>query len=159
MSYIDDLIKSIKEIDSDSLSNDIKSETTNSIIESQSSYYWLRVHLKEDFNKVINSGDIIEVIWEPSGEKLKTTFIAYDKKLSKHDDIIDVVNYQKEEDILSPILMVEESDILDKEDKIPFIRKLFKNYKWFSEEVFRTSDLKFYNLTGDYFLDYVYSDF
>lgn len=160
MSLLENLIEQIKKIeveniDFNKLSNPERVEIKT--IDKGSSYIWIRVYLKENFDKKSNIGDDFKIIWNLSGEELECKFITFGKK-GRNSDWEDIVNYEKEFDESVMIMMVDE-DFIKRGDNIPFIRSLFPNYKWYEESVFRTDELKFYNKTSDFFLDYTFVQF
>ena len=72
--YREQLLESIKDIDTTSDWNYEEGSTTK-IIEEQKVYFWIRVFLKEEDNN-IQAGDNITIKYTPSGETLTTQFIA-----------------------------------------------------------------------------------
>lgn len=154
MSLYDSLVEQIKGIDIEKIGNGIVDKVN--IIDTHKSYIWIRVHLRSDFINSSKLGDDFKIIWDETGEELECKFITFGKK-GRNSDWEDIINYEKEFDESIMILMVDEE--LIKSDNIPFIRSLFPNYKWYTESVFRTDSLKFYNKTSDLFLEYTFIQF
>jgi hypothetical protein len=140
-SYYDDAIEEIKKIDTSELSDDVDNTPVSKVIEKQKVYFWIRLYInKEDDN--IKPGDDIIIKWKPSGETLKTIFIAYGKKGLEKDHVDQVINYDLEEDERILSLMVD-TDEVNNSDKIPFIRTLFKTSYHYEYQLVKRTDLVF----------------
>lgn len=156
-SYLDDIVESIKSIDTDKLSDDVDNSPSSKVIEEQKIYFWIRLYLKEE-NPNVGIGDDIIIKWKPSGEELKTKFIAYGKKgLDKdHDD--EVTHYVNDDDKRVLSLMID-TKMVNFNDEIPFIRTLFKTGYHYEYQLVKRNELVFINEKNNIELDYYDCDF
>ena len=145
------LKKIVEEIDLDEINWDDEQEVKIEIEESKI-YVWIRVYLKDE-DPNIEIGDTINIEYEPSGEKIETKFIAYNKKGIDKDIADQIQNYDPEDDKKSIVLMVDE-DIVNKGEDIPFLRTLFTFSKHYEEQVYRRTDLVLSIEGKDIILDY-----
>ncbi len=158
MGRFDNLVEQIKTIDVDTVNNwSNKTEPEMKVIEQQRVYFWIRLFLKEEDNS-IQPGDNITIKYTPSGEKLNTQFIYYDKKGIMKDHNEEIVNYTGEDDKKVLCLMIDEGYVNTSND-IPFIRTLFKSGRYYEESVYRRSELVFINDKTGKYLDYFDCDF
>jgi hypothetical protein len=157
LDYRDQLLEKIKEIDTTDLSDDVDKSSIFKVIEEQKIYFWIRLYIKEvDLNTKI--GDIIEIKYLPSGEKLDTTFICYGKKGLEKDHNDEVTNYNPEDDQKVICLMIDQK-MVDYNDDIPFIRSLFKTGIHYEYQLIRRDELLFSNKRSGFILDYYDCDF
>lgn len=159
MGRYDSLVEQIKTIDTEVV-KDWESNTDPSmkVVEEQKVYIWIRLYLKNESN--VETGDDIVINYTPSGEKLSTKFICYDKtSLTKdHDDLEKIVNFNPEDDKKILCLMVDQ-DRINKGTDIPFIRTLFKSGIHYQYQLVRRSDLLFINSRTGETLDYFDCDY
>lgn len=155
MGRFDNLIEKIKTINTDTIEKwDENSQPTSNILEKQRVYIWIRLYLKEESSK-IKIGDDISMVYRPSGEKLSTKFICYDKTtLTKdHDDLEKITNFNPEDDKKILCLMVDE-DIINKGEEIPFIKTLFKTSHHYQYQLVKRDELVFINERTNEILEY-----
>jgi hypothetical protein len=146
MGRYDSLVEQIRTIDTNNIENwDEVSNPISNVIEKQQVYIWIRLYLKEESSN-IQIGDDISMVYKPSGEKLLTKFICYDKTtLNKdHDDMEKVINFNPEDDKKVLCLMADE-EIINKGENIPFIKTLFKTSRHYQYQLVRRDDLVFIN--------------
>lgn len=155
--YREQLLEKLKNIDIESLSDDIEIVSTSKIIEEQKVYFWIRLYLNQEDDN-IQFGDDISIKWEPSGEELVTKFICYGKLGLEKDHNGEVVNYNPEDDKRILCLMVDEK-VVNFSDDIPFIRTLFKTGYHYEYQLIRRDDLSFINKRNGFMLDYYDCDF
>jgi len=155
--YREQLLEKLKNIDIDSLSDDIEIVSTSKIIEEQKVYFWIRLYLNQEDDN-IQFGDDVSIKWEPSGEELVTKFICYGKLGLEKDHNGEVVNYNPEDDKRILCLMVDEK-VVNFSDDIPFIRTLFKTGYHYEYQLIRRDDLSFINKRNGFMLDYYDCDF
>lgn len=155
--HYDSIIEQIKNIDTDKLSDDVDNSPSSKVIEEQKIYFWIRLYLKEE-NPNVGIGDDIIIKWKPSGEELKTKFIAYGKKgLDKdHDD--EVTHYVNDDDKRVLSLMID-TKMVNFNDEIPFIRTLFKTGYHYEYQLVKRNELVFINEKNNIELDYYDCDF
>jgi len=155
--YLDDIVETIKSIDTKNLSDDIDNSPLSKVIEEQKVYFWIRLFLKEE-DPNINIGDDIVIEWVPTGEKLETKFIAWGKKGFDKDGGDEITSYSSEDDKKVLSLMID-TKMVNFNDNIPFIRTLFKTGYHYQDTIFRRSELLFVNKRNGMILDYFDSDF
>lgn len=157
MTNYDSIIEQIKNIDTDNLTDDVDNSPSSKVIEEQKIYFWIRLYLKEENPNVLIGDDII-IKWKPSGEELKTKFIAYGKKgLDKdHDD--EVTHYVNEDDKRILSLMID-TKMVNFNSEIPFIRTLFKTGYHYEYQLVKRNELVFINKKNNIELDYYDCDF
>jgi len=149
VNYYDSLVDQLKDFDTSDMSDKVDQGTTNSIIENQRTYLWIRLYLKDEVSD-LKIGDMFEMSYE--GECLSCQFIAFGKNNS-NIDYNNLINYDPEDDKNQLCLMFDQ-DVLTSE--IPFLRSLFRSTPYFQYQVYRRDDLKFVNKrTND---SYVYMD-
>lgn len=133
------LLEQIKNIDVDNTDFSNYSDTPiYKEIEKSKSYFWIRVYLSEEVD--ITPGDDITIKYVNSGEKLNTKYVCFSKKNIISNEI-NINKYDSEDDTKVLCLMVDEDKINHHSDDIPFIRKLFRNSRYFDYELFKTNDL------------------
>ena len=155
--YQEYLIEQIKNIDLSNIDytnvnfEELQRETIKSKI-----YFWTRVYISNEIN--IQPDDDVSITYTYSGEKLMTKFICYSKKgvISDNNTII---QFDNEDDKKVLCLMVDEDKINNDSEDIRFIRRLFKNSKYFSYEILRRADLVIKNETQNYIIEYYDIDF
>lgn len=154
--YIDSLIEEIKNINTDEshfqsvISSDDRITETK-VIESQKMYFWIRLFINEECSD-IELGDDITISWTPTGEELITKFTAYGKTgLSKDNG--GIINYNSEDDNRVLCLMID-SEKINFNDEIPFIRTLFKTGYHFEYQLVKRSELLFTNNRTNEVLSY-----
>jgi hypothetical protein len=157
MGRYDNLVEKIKTINTEeikdwysNMGNDMK------IVEEQKVYIWIRLYLKEESD--VEVGDDIVITYTPSGEKLETKFIYYDRKGVMKDHEEEIVNYTGEEDKKVLCLMVDQERI-NKGTDIPFIRTLFKSGIHYQYQLVKRSELLFINTRTSETLDYFDCDY
>jgi len=156
-SIYEELIDQVKEIDTDDLNDDIDQSPQTDIVEGQKVYFWIRLYTKEEVDNV-KEGDEFKITYK-GDESLEVQFIAYGKKNITRDVLDDIINYDPEDDRKCLCLMVDEDRIKNQSSDIPFIRTLFKTSPFYEHQVYKKSDLKFYNKrTGEYYT-YIDVDF
>jgi hypothetical protein len=150
--YLDDLVETIKSIDTENLSDDIDNSPLSTVIEEQRVYFWIRLFLKEE-DPNINIGDDIVIEWAPTGEKLETKFIAFGKKGFDKDGGDEITSYSSEDDKKVLSLMID-TKMVNFNDDIPFIRTLFKTGYHYQDILFKRSELLFINKRNGMILNY-----
>lgn len=155
--YLDEIIQSIKSIDTTNLKDDMDINPISRIIEEQKVYFWIRLFLKNEDNN-IELGDDVVIEWLPTGEKLQTKFIAWGKMGFDRDGDGEIASYSIEDDKKVLSLMIDTSMVNFNND-IPFIRTLFKTGYHYQDTVFKRSDLLFINNSNGVILDYYDCDF
>lgn len=154
MGRYDNLIEKIKTIDTDSVKEwaSTNNPVTN-LVEKQRIYIWIRLYLKEECQD-LQIGDDFKITYTPSGEYLDCKFICFDKtSLTKeHDSLEKVANFNPEDDKKVLCLMLDEDDL--KNDSVSFIRTLFKNTRYYQEQVYKRSELTFVNKRNGINLEY-----
>lgn len=154
--YIDDIVESIKKIDTKNLTNDVE-EVKSVVIEEQRVYFWIRLYLKEEDTNV-KPGDDIVIEWVPTGEKLETKFIAWGKKGFDKDSGDQITSYTTEDDKKILSLMID-TKMVNFNDDIPFIRTLFKTGYHYEYQLVKRDELLFVNKSSGMVLDYFDCDF
>lgn len=166
--YREQLLESIRKIDTDGLSDEVDQTSSLKVVEEQKVYFWIRLYLKEeDLNLEI--GDDIVITYDPLAslgkeivsdykEELVTKFVCYSKKgLDRnHDD--ELVNYSNEDDNKIICLMVDER-VVNFGEGINFIRTLFKTGRHYEYQLVRRDELLFINKRNGIILDYYDCDF
>lgn len=131
-------------------------DTTNTKIDKQKVYFWIRVYLSEEAN--IEPGNDIEIKYVHSGETLLTKFICYSKvgggNVSYKDGEPIITNYNTEDDKKCLCLMVDEERINYDSEDIPIIRKLFRIGRHYDYVLLKRNELLLTNLDNDESLDY-----
>jgi len=155
--HYDSIIEQIKNIDTEKLSDDVDNSPSSKVIEEQKIYFWIRLYLKEE-NPNVAIGDDIIIKWKPSGEELKTKFIAYGKKGLDKDNDNEVINYVSEDDKRVLSLMID-TKMVNFNDEIPFIRTLFKTGYHYEYQLVKRNELVFINEKSNIELDYYDCDF
>lgn len=156
-SYLDDIVESIKSIDTEKLSDDVDKTPKSTVTEEQKVYFWIRLFLKEE-DPNVNIGDDITIEWTPTGEKLETKFIAFGKKGFDKDGGDEITSYSTEDDKKVLSLMID-TKLVNFNDDIPFIRTLFKTGYHYQDTIFKRSELLFVNKRTNMILDYFDCDF
>jgi hypothetical protein len=159
MSRYDNLVSQIRSIEVEQIKDwNSNTDPAMKVVEEQKVYIWIRLYLKEESN--IEIGDDIFMTYTPSGEKLETKFICYDKtSLSKdHDDLEKIINFNPEDDKKVLCLMVDQEKI-NKGTNIPFIRTLFKSSIHYQYQLLRRDELTFTNSRTGETLDYFDCDY
>jgi len=159
MGRYDNLVEQIKTINTEVVKDwDKNADPSSKVIEEQRVYIWIRLYLKKESD--VEVGDDVIMTYTPSGEKLETKFICYDKtSLSKdHDDLEKIVNFNPEDDKKVLCLMVDQ-DKINKGTDIPFIRTLFKVSIHYQYQLVRRSELLFINTRTGETLDYFDCDY
>lgn len=156
-SYLDELIESIKQIDTTDLSDDFSNDVTTNVVEEQKVYFWIRLYMKEE-DPNIQIGDDVSIEYTISGERLKTKFICYDKMGLSTDHQDEITNYNPEDNKKVLCLMVD-TNMVNYNDDIPFIRTLFKTSYHYDYQLVRRNELLFINDKNGMILDYFDVDF
>ena len=153
------LIEDIKKIDVNEIPSkfdtDNNQDILTKIIEEQKVYYWIRVFLKEEVS--ITPGNEIEMIWLPTGEKLKTIFSSYNK-LGLNNDTNHIIDANLEDDKKCLCLLVNIHDI-NYSNEIPFLRTLFKLGNHYDYQLIRRDELKLLNTSNNQVIDWFDIDF
>lgn len=132
--------------------DDIKTD----VVEQQKVYFWIRLYLKEESPET-KIGDDIVLTYTPSGEKLETKFICYEKEgIQKDND--GIVNWNAEDNKKVFCLMVDEQ-VINTSNTIPFIRTLFKNSRYYEYQLVRRDELVFINSRTNEKLEYFDCDY
>lgn len=152
LTLYDEIIESIKKIDTENVSDEIDSDLKVDIVEKQKIFFWIRVYLKDEISD-IQIGDIFNMKYVPLQEEISTKFIAFSKKNLNRDLDNVIINYEPEDDTKCLILMVDEDDV--KSDATKFLRTLFKTSPYYEYQVYRRSDLTFTNTRSNAVLDYI----
>jgi len=157
MGRYDNLVEQIKTIDTEVVKDWNKNtDPAMKVLEEQKVYIWIRLYLKEESN--VEVGDDIFITYTPSGEKLETKFIYYDKKGVMEDHDEEIVNYTGEENKKVLCLMVNQERI-NKGNDIPFIRTLFKTGIHYEYQLVRRDELLFINSRTNESLNYFDCDY
>lgn len=156
MSIYEKLIEEIKNIETENLSDNVDKGAKLNIVEKQKVYFWIRIMLKNESSNLV-VGDDIQIKYLKSDETLNTKFAAFGKK-SLNRNVDNIVSYDPEDDKKILCLMVDEDEISNS-DSIPFIRTLFKNYRFYEFQVYRREELTFTNLRSNEIYDYIDADF
>ena len=154
MDYREALINDIKNIDLEETKTVVnKTKPKIKVIEESITYFWIRVFVTE--NSVnIEEGEDIDIIWNQSGESLRTKFVAWGKKGShKNQGDNDVVDFNPENDKGILCLMINEKTVNYSND-IPFIRTLFKQGRHYEDQVFKRSDLILKKVSDNSIIEY-----
>ena len=168
------IIDQLKEIDTDKIGNYINEDgvrlesemklgsqdriVTSTIIEKQKVYFWIRLYLKEELSDII-AGDDFKICYTPSGEFLNTKFVAFGKKNLNRDLDNEIINYDPEDNKKVLCLMVDEDDLKENSDRIPFIRSLFKTYGYYEFQIYHRDQLLFTNTRTGINASYLDVDF
>lgn len=140
------------------MGDDFNRDVQVKVIKETKVYIWIRLHLKSTENDV-EIGDDVEIVWNPSGERLKTKFVYWGKKISfRNSEDENDVTQSKEDDYSILTLMIDEGELYKRND-INFIRTLFKVSKYFQYQTFKKSDLLFVNLRTNAHIEYISCDF
>jgi hypothetical protein len=157
MGRYDNLVEQIKTINTEVVKDwDKNTDPTMKVIEEQKVYIWIRLYLKEEVN--VEVGDDIVMTYTPSGEKLETKFIYYDRKGVMKDHEEEIVNYTGEEDRKVLCLMIDQ-DKINKGTDIPFIRTLFKTGIHYEYQLVKRNELLFINSRTGETLEYFDCDY
>jgi hypothetical protein len=166
--YREQLLESIRKIDTDGLSDEVDQTSTLKVVEEQKVYFWIRLYLKEeDLNLEI--GDDIVITYDPLAslgkeivsdykEELVTKFVCYGKKGLDKDHNDELVNYSNEDDNKILCLMIDER-VVNFGEGINFIRTLFKTGRHYEYQLVRRDELLFINKRNGIILDYYDCDF
>mgnify|MGYP006115020595 CR=1 FL=1 len=156
--YMDSLVEQCRNIDTDESENwkEDKSISTK-VIDDQKVYFWIRLYLKDE-NVNILPGDDIVIKYTLSGEELKTKFICYGKQGLLKDNGELITQYNSEDDKKTLCLMIEEK-LVNWNDKIPFIRTLFKTGRHYEFQLIKRDELQFIIDKNNIILDWFDSDF
>lgn len=166
--YREQLLESIRKIDTEGLTDEIDEVSISKVIEEQKVYFWIRLYLKEeDLNLEI--GDDIVITYDPLAslgkelvsnykEELVTKFVCYGKKGLDRDHNDELINYSNEDDNKILCLMIDER-IVNFGEGIPFIRTLFKTGRHYEYQLVRRDELLFINKRNGIILDYYDCDF
>lgn len=161
MGRFDNLIEQIKSIEVENIESWDSSNDgpVSQVVEKQKVYIWIRLYLKEESSN-ISIGDDISMIYIPSGEKLLTKFICYDKTTltKENDDLEKVINFNPDDNKKVLCLMVDE-DTINNGEGIPFIRTLFKTSRHYQYQLVRRDDLVYVNERTGETLDYFDCDY
>lgn len=120
-------------------------ETSITTIEEQKTIIWTRIFLNDEDN-TLKPGDKIFIKYIPSGEVLETTFGAYNKKSNFSDKNGEVVKeYDPEDDKKVLCLAVDIDYVNNPTNNIPFIRTLFKQGRYFENQLLKRNELRIYS--------------
>lgn len=117
-------------------------ETTVNVIEKQKILIWTRVFLNEE-DDTLKPGDSVFIEYLETGEKLETTFAAYNKKnnaFNREGDI--VTGYEPENDRKVLCLSFDIEWLDNPNNDIPFIRTLFKHGRFYEFQLMKLTELK-----------------
>lgn len=157
-SLYDSIVESVKSIDINTIidGNDNESVAINQVQKS-TSYLWLRLYLNED-DTTTQASDTITMHYLDYDEKLALHFVCYAKTNTTQDTNEAVVNYNPEDDKKVLCMMVEE-DAITKDNKLEYIKTMFKTLPWFQKQYFRPVELTFTNERTGQVYDYYSADF
>lgn len=139
------LIESLKTSNTDKWSDvdDIRIKE----IERQKVFFWIRIYLSEE-DYTLEKGDKLILTYKPTNEKIELIFGAYEKVgLNKNHDE-QVINYSTEDDRKVLCVMIDLDRINKFSDDIPTIRTMFRNSKYYKENLFFKSDIVVTNDDG-----------
>ena len=156
-SYMEQLVEQVKNIDTSKLSDKVDQSSSSKVIDEQKIYFWIRLYLNEE-NPNVQPGSDITIEWTPSGEELKTKFIAYGKKGLDKDHGDEVTNYNSEDDKRVLCLMID-TKMVNNNDSVPFIRTLFKTGYHYEYQLVKRNELIFVDDKSGMILDYYDCDF
>lgn len=156
-SYYEKLVEQIKDIDTTDLSDDVDSSVVSKVTEEQRIYFWIRLYLNDD-NINAEIGDDIVINYTPSGEKLNTKFICYDKKGLSKDHHGELTSYETEDDRKILCLMID-TKMVNNNDDVPFIRTLFKTGYHYEFQLIKRDELQFVMDKSGLVLEYYDIDF
>lgn len=135
------------------------------VVEQQKVYFWIRLYLKEEAPN-IKIGSDITIKYQPlpiylndiyvnqdDVEELTCKFICYDKVGVAGQQGENITNYNSEDDKRVLCLMVDSSQVNGNE-KIPFIRTLFKASRHYDYQLIRRSELLFIDSESGDSIDY-----
>jgi len=154
MNRYNDIIDNIKLVDID-LIKDWEVLKKTQVIEKQKVFFWIRLYLKEEDDK-IQIGDDVIIKYNLSGEQLTTKFIYFGKNGLSLDHDNEIINYEGEDDKKILCLLVDESFI---NDDIPFIRKMFKTSIHYEYQLLKREDIAFINKRTGQNIEYYDCDF
>ena len=137
----DMIMEQVKDIDTAKLSDEVQGGAVAKVTEEQKIYIWIRLFIKKESDSIA-AGDDVSITWTPSGEKMKTKFICYGKEGQNKDHGGEVASYNPEDDKKILCLMVDIKDI-NMNDRIPFIRSLFKQGIHYEYQLVRRDELIF----------------
>ena len=159
MGRYDNLVSQIKSIEVEQIKDwESNTDLAMKVVEEQKVYVWIRLYLKEEVD--VEPGDDIYMNYLPSGEKLSTKFICFDKtSLTKdHNDVEKIINFNPEDDKKVLCLMVDQ-EIINKDNSIPFIRTLFKTSIHYQYKLLKRDELTFTNSRTGKNLEYFDCDY
>lgn len=110
-------------------------------IESQKEYVWIRVYLYDE-DTILKSGDIMKIRYVPRNEELEVVFGAYEKVGINKDNEDEVINYVTDNDRTILCCMVDTTRINKDSDDIPMLRTFFRSSRYYTENLFRKTDLE-----------------
>ena len=155
-SYIEQLVEQVRNIDTTDLSDTVDNKSTTKIIEEQKVYFWIRLYMNDENSNVV-VGDDISIKYTPSGEKLKTKFVAYGKK-GMDKDVDDITSYNPDDDKRVLCLMID-TNMVNNSKEIPFIRTLFKTGYHYEYQLVKRDELTFVVDKNSIVLEYFDVDF
>ena len=152
--YQQSIVDEIKTIDVEKIdfsNGDFKPRAK--IVEKQKVFFWIRLYLNEE-NEKVNPNDDIVIEYLPSGEKLEVKFICYAKKGLDKDNKDEIVNYNTEDNKKVLCLMIDSDKINKDSEDIPFIRTLFKIGIHYEYQLLKRDELIFKNLNNGEVYEY-----
>jgi len=169
--YREQLIDSIKKLETEGLSDEIDIITSSKVVEAQKVFFWIRLYLREEDLNIKVGDDVViryqslptfvdgvKITDSDDFEELETKFVCYGKKGLEKDHDNEVVNYSNEDDTKILCLMVDEN-IINFGEGINFIRTLFKTSRHYEYQLVRRDELIFINKRNGIILDYFDCDF
>lgn len=146
-SYYDSIVEQTQQLDLDNIEfKDSNWKSRTDIIESQKTFFWIRVYLKEEIE--LKPDQDVTMEYTPTSEKLQTRFICYAKKGLDKDADDQVVNYNAEDNKKVLCLMVDSDRINTNSSDIPFVRSLFKIGRYYQPQVMRLTELTLTDASG-----------
>ena len=153
--YKDDIIDSVKELDIENINFSTKKErdTTVRVIESQKTFFWIRLYLKESYD-FLNANDDITIKYTNNGENLSIKYICYAKQGLDKDKEEDILNYNPEDDKKILCLMIDGDRVNKNSKDIPFLRSMFKISKYYEYQLVKRDEIQFIHEPTGTVLDY-----
>jgi hypothetical protein len=157
LSIYEQLLQQVKDIDTTNLSDDVSDLVNTIVLEEQKIYFWTRLYLRDE-NPNVEIGDDISIVYTPSGEKLQTKFICFEKTGLGQDQADDVTSYNTEDNKKVLCLMID-TNLVNNSEEIPFIRTLFKTGYHYEYQLTKRDELLFILDKSSIVLDYFDVDF
>jgi hypothetical protein len=132
----------ISNISDEELKNmDDETRTEISTITEQKEYFWIRIFLKEEDDKLEN-GDEMKIKYVPTNEELEMSFGSYEKKGMNRNFDDEVTNYTNETDNKILCCMIDVDRVNKHSEDIPNLRTFFRNSRYYENNLFHKKDIK-----------------